>query len=119
MEQQDQAKLLAEFQRLQGKKTITTMPFGKHKGKVFAELPANYIAWVLQNLPDLRPELRDALKGEYARRPGSVKKKITHMPFGKYQGESLADLPSDYVNWLLSNCQLRPELRVALEELGY
>lgn len=33
----------------------------------------------------------------------SVTKKLQHMPFGKYQGKPLKDVPADYVKWLASN----------------
>jgi hypothetical protein len=28
------------------------------------------------------------------------------MPFGKYKGRSLTDIPTGYLNWLLANCDL-------------
>jgi exodeoxyribonuclease X len=43
-------------------KPITVMPFGKHKGTLIKELPRNYVAWTLQNIPNLEPPLREALE---------------------------------------------------------
>ena len=45
------------------------MPFGKHKGKSLCEVPADYLLW-LGSLPDLRDELREAVKEELDRRYG-------------------------------------------------
>lgn len=40
------------------------------------------------------------------------------MPFGKYRGEELEDIPEDYLRWLLHNVKLRdPRLRAEVEEL--
>jgi hypothetical protein len=37
------------------------------------------------------------------------------MPFGKYKGEPLGEIPSGYLNWALQNCRnLDPWLRVAI-----
>jgi len=38
------------------------------------------------------------------------------LPFDRYKGVPLEDLPSDYFNWLLSLDNLRDKLRLALEE---
>lgn len=42
------------------------------------------------------------------------------MPFGKYRGKPLADLPDDYLAWVLDTCQdISPTLRRAIEsQLG-
>jgi hypothetical protein len=42
------------------------------------------------------------------------------MPFGKYQGRELDDVPQDYLLWVLENCKkINPYLRRAiLDELG-
>lgn len=37
------------------------------------------------------------------------------MPFGKYKGEFVDELPADYVDWLLAECDLRPALQAELE----
>jgi DNA polymerase-3 subunit epsilon len=47
---------------------------------------------------------------------------IQHMPFGKYQGTPLKDVPADYLKWLKENGALEKpdnkELREALTKLG-
>lgn len=47
---------------------------------------------------------------------------ITHMPFGKYQGKLLAEVPKDYIQWLEKNGALeKPEnhaLRASFDKLG-
>lgn len=32
------------------------------------------------------------------------------MPFGKHRGEDIADLPTDYLNWMVENLDNKPEL---------
>ena len=39
---------------------------------------------------------------------------ITKMPFGKHKGVKLADLPADYVYWLLNKAEINDDLRAAL-----
>lgn len=40
---------------------------------------------------------------------------VTKINFGKHKGTKLCDLPSDYINWLLTKCtNLNPDLRAAL-----
>lgn len=47
---------------------------------------------------------------------------ISSMPFGKYQGKPLKELPRDYVQWLKGNGALdkpdNKDLRAAMEKLG-
>lgn len=38
------------------------------------------------------------------------------MPFGKHRGKDLADIPDDYLVWVLDNCEtISPTLRRAIE----
>lgn len=39
-----------------------TMPFGKHKGKKLCNLPKDYIAWALENMTSLTPDLRKGME---------------------------------------------------------
>jgi hypothetical protein len=34
------------------------MPFGKHKGRLISEIPRDYLRWLLDNVRDLEPYLR-------------------------------------------------------------
>jgi DNA polymerase III subunit epsilon len=51
----------------------------------------------------------------------SVQKVLTHMPFGKYQGKALAEVPKDYIRWLKSSGAFdkaeNAELRACFEKL--
>jgi hypothetical protein len=40
---------------------------------------------------------------------------MLNMPFGKYKGELIEDIPTDYLRWLFRECNLRPPLRYAVE----
>ena len=48
---------------------------------------------------------------------------ITRMPFGKHQGKKLADVPKNYVSWLLSSGAFdkkeNENLKQAFEKLGH
>jgi len=37
------------------------------------------------------------------------------MPFGKHKGRPLSDVPTDYLCWLLDECDLRPGFRRAVD----
>ena len=40
------------------------------------------------------------------------------MPFGKYSGDEIEDIPLDYLEWLLQNVELRnPDLRFEVESM--
>lgn len=48
---------------------LRTMPFGKHAGSRFAELPRDYLAWMSRQSfddPDVNHTVRQALQGNYA-----------------------------------------------------
>ncbi len=36
------------------------------------------------------------------------------MPFGKYKGLPVSEIPNDYLNWLWGNCKLQPDLKRAV-----
>jgi hypothetical protein len=38
------------------------------------------------------------------------------MPFGKYKGEYISDLPIDYLEWLYENIELRGILQQAVSD---
>lgn len=38
------------------------------------------------------------------------------MPFGKYKGEELSDIPAVYLEWLLENVSMKDDLHKAVEE---
>jgi ribosomal protein S27AE len=42
-------------------------------------------------------------------------KPLEVMPFGKYCNRPIKELPDDYLNWILENCELKNNLRRHLE----
>lgn len=51
--------------------TMSTMPFGKHRGKPLSELPGDYLDWLGSNLGEWRESFRSALTAELTRRRGT------------------------------------------------
>ena len=47
--------------------TVTTMPFGKYKGKFIADVPDDYLRW-LEPQEFVYPRLRQAIRAELAER---------------------------------------------------
>lgn len=43
------------------------------------------------------------------------RQRITHMLWGKFKGEPIEDLPTDYINWVLQQDWLRADLAEELE----
>ena len=37
------------------------------------------------------------------------------MPWGMHKGEKIEDIPTDYIEWALENCDLRPTLQHEME----
>lgn len=46
-----------------------------------------------------------------------VRVPVTKMPFGKYKGQLLVEIPSSSLRWYLENCDLQPDLKEAIEAL--
>ena len=42
-------------------------------------------------------------------------KTIDTMPFGKHKGVAITELPDNYLDWLLTSCELKGSLRTSLE----
>ena len=40
----------------------------------------------------------------------------TKMPFGKYKGDKLANVPSEYLLWIYDNYDLKPELKAYIDD---
>lgn len=47
---------------------LDRMPFGRYKGRLFITIPTNYLRWVLENIENLSPELRDRMNFEIQNR---------------------------------------------------
>jgi hypothetical protein len=54
------------------------MPFGKYSGRPLAEIPTDYLSWLLS--VELRPWLRDAVASEYKRRIDEYDREYTPPP---------------------------------------
>jgi hypothetical protein len=46
---------------------VTVLPFGKYRGQPIRDVPAGYLAWLLEEV-DLRPELAEAVRAELSTR---------------------------------------------------
>jgi Putative quorum-sensing-regulated virulence factor len=49
---------------------MQTMPFGKHRGSAIADLPTDYLDWLVHDCEIKNPRLRQALEAEWSRRQG-------------------------------------------------
>ena len=61
----DSYSLLAELEGSHDSKSsyaVVTMPFGKHRGKKLAEIPPDYLLWLLDNADHLDRYLRSAIE---------------------------------------------------------
>lgn len=65
-EAEDASERLIEF--VARPYAIKTLPFGKHRGQPIASVPASYLAWMLEKMPDLRPDTRAGVELELQRR---------------------------------------------------
>lgn len=68
---------------------LFTRPKSPHLG-LYCRDCGKWIKWVSQNNP------------------------IAIMPFGKYKGTKIEELPQDYLNWILENIHLNPNLHAVL-----
>ncbi len=88
------------------------MPFGKHKDKEFKDIPTDYFEWALKNMADLDNDLKLSMDAEMqargqlfkgARAGGAAPlMPATSLGFGKYANQPLANVPSDYFEFLLN-----------------
>lgn len=107
-------KSLEGLHELSNRLIVTrTMPFGKHAGKDFKDIPSDYFEYMLGNMTDLEEDLRHSMTVELARpgrkdddariRAEELAKVVpaTHMHFGKpHNGKAMADVPMDYLEWM-------------------
>ena len=74
-------------------------------------------------LHQLFSQMIDDLSIEQAYQLMNQPRTLHHMPFGKYQGTPLKNMPKDYVQWLSKNGALEKEenqeLKAALQHLGF
>lgn len=90
-----------------GSEKAREMLKGAHRADADIILTANILMHIIHQLNiQTIEELFDA--SEDARIPRTIN-------FGKHRGTAIADLPSDYVNWLFRQDELDPYLRKALE----
>lgn len=91
----------------QGSEQARTMLKGAHRADADIILTANILMHILHvlNIQDIESLYAAS---EQARIPHSLN-------FGKHRGTKIADLPKDYVQWLLRQEDLDPYLRKALE----
>jgi uncharacterized protein (DUF3820 family) len=91
--------------------------FGKHAGKTLDEIPAQYIEFLKrEGIVESRPNLAVAVirhEREQAqrRRVGSSQSApgTYTLTFGKHIGKTLRDVPSQYISWLRTSCDVYQE----------
>lgn len=111
----------------------THMPFGKHKGTALGEVPLDYVKWLFTGADDVNNYLAAALKQVHGitdddieswksggnTPAGGDNQELLTFPFGKHKGELFSEVPTDYLEWVLTLSNLRDNLRQAVvKELG-
>ena len=54
-------KSYEELDKVKPKIAITVMPFGKHKGELLVDVPRSYLQWMINNMDNIQPDLREAI----------------------------------------------------------
>jgi uncharacterized protein (DUF3820 family) len=91
--------------------------FGKHAGKTLDEIPAQYIEFLKrESIVESRPNLAVAVirhereQAQRSRIKSSQSAPGTYtLTFGKHIGKLLRDVPSQYVNWQRTSCDVYQE----------
>ena len=78
-----------------------------HRADMDIILPANILMHIVHHLQI------DSIEALYAASEDARIPRV--MSFGKHRGTAIADLPNDYIQWLLRQDELDPYLRKALE----
>lgn len=108
---------------------VDIFPFGKHKNLPMRDVPASYLRWYLrQNIGNEDPmklPLLDTIRYclETSIRDTTGEPPVIRMPSGIHEGKLLADVPKNYLYWLLKstkwnnmNDSLRRGVELALGE---
>lgn len=108
---------------------VSVLPFGKHVGKDFSEVPTDYFEWAMTNMADLDADLKASIQLEVARRPDRNAAAFTAdgkpvevvpaetMVFGKYSGRPLRDVPTDYFQFLLDKgVRMDPSTKLGVDQ---
>ena len=79
-----------------------SMPYGKHEGTPLTSISRGYLADVLENHVNF--ENSGMTDEEFNQLKRQIKDAWSEqgLPFGKYINEPLREVPSDYLEWLLS-----------------
>jgi uncharacterized protein (DUF3820 family) len=78
--------------------------FGKYKSRLWEDVPEHYLYWLIENFDDFKAEF-----GYYELKRRGIEIFVQTAPedrlvdFGKYQGNTWKDVPSDYLVWLSRN----------------
>lgn len=90
------------------------MPYGRHKGELFSDIPTNYLQWMVENFDD-RPEREHALAELAGRkvpsRSGPRSCGDVVLKSGKYKGIRLRDLDMHTLHLVWSGWNGSPRLR--------
>lgn len=90
---------------------LSKMPYGKHKGQKFIDLPVTYLEFMVTKLPET-DDVGYSICEELRRRGPQM---VEVIEFGKHSGTLVKNLPRGYVQWLRKQDNLAPSLRRALD----
>lgn len=89
--------------------------FGAYAGSKLEDVPLNYLHWLLANVA-----ISMAMKAEIATilaTHGYDPTGENSMPFGKYAGFLLEEVPLSYLSWALANVELTATLKEKMHNL--
>lgn len=76
-------------------------PFYKHLDKPWADVPLDYVNWLLRERVDLDNDMKATLARELERRAAMPVAPATVMTFGKaHRDKLLAEVPTEYFEWM-------------------
>lgn len=90
-----------------------TLNFGAYSGSCFEDVPADYLCWLYcEKAGDAREKVFLAILLEHLADRDDIG--AYELPFGKHRGEALEDVPDGYLDWLLTEADIRAPLRMQI-----
>jgi uncharacterized protein (DUF3820 family) len=98
------------------------MSFGQYRGSRLEEVPSPYLRWVLGEV-GVSKRLEEDITAVLVAR-GELEETGDHMPYGRFIGCQVEEVPLNYLSWFLENVEtigvaLAARIRAVLAEANY